>query len=101
SNVYAGGDFTTAGDSAATNIEKWDGSSWMALGSGMDSCVRALAVSGSDLYAGGGFTMARGSAANYIDRKNGGWGWALGSEVGRGVAVFALAVSGSVLYAGG
>ncbi len=35
SDVYAGGYFTTAGGSAATNIAKWNGSTWSALGSGM------------------------------------------------------------------
>src|ERR1051325_1066319 len=49
----AGGDFTTAGGSTATYIAKWNGSSWSALGSGMNSNVTALAVSGSELYAGG------------------------------------------------
>ena len=57
-----------------TNIAKWNGSSWSALGSGMgrgDIGVIALAVSGSDLYAGGYFTTAGGSAANYIAKWNG------------------------------
>ena len=31
--VYAGGNFATAGGSAAKNVAKWDGSSWSALGS--------------------------------------------------------------------
>ena len=67
-----GADFTTAGGSAANNIAKWNGSSWSALGSGMDGdCVYALAVSGSDLYAGGYFTTAGGTAANYIAKWNG------------------------------
>src|SRR5439155_17091674 len=45
-----------------------DGSSWTALGSGMNGGVGALAVSGSDLYAGGGFTTAGGKASAYIAR---------------------------------
>ena len=36
SDLYAGGDFTTAGGSAANYIAKWNGSSWSALGSGMN-----------------------------------------------------------------
>ena len=35
STLYAGGDFTTAGGSAANYIAQWDGSSWSALGSGI------------------------------------------------------------------
>ena len=33
--LYAGGNFTTAGGSAANYIAQWNGSSWSALGSGM------------------------------------------------------------------
>ena len=37
------------GGIAATNIAKWDGSSWSALGLGMGSSVNALVVSGGNL----------------------------------------------------
>jgi hypothetical protein len=43
SDVYAGGNFKTAGGGAATNIAKWNGSSWSALGSGMIGGFHALA----------------------------------------------------------
>ena len=107
--LYAGGYFTTAGGVAANHIAKWDGSSWTALGSGMNAEVRALTVfddgGGPALYAGGDFTTAGGVAANN-DR-----------EVGRleldgarqrdelGLSVQALTVfddgGGPALYAGG
>src|SRR5207249_6450146 len=45
-NFYIGGDFTIVGDVFANYVAKWNGSSWTALGSGMNSNVRALAVSG-------------------------------------------------------
>jgi hypothetical protein len=67
-NLYAGGSFTTAGGLTANYIAKWDGSSWTALGSGMDNVVAALAVSGSDLYAGGYFGTAGGKVSPYIAR---------------------------------
>ena len=97
--MYAGGDFTTAGGSAANRIAKWNGSSWSSLGSGMNDRVLALAVSGSDVYAGGLFTTAGGSAANSVAKWNGSNWSALGSGVNGFVG--ALAVSGSDLYAGG
>src|SRR5437764_12001412 len=46
-DLYAGGGFTTAGGIAATNIAKWDGTSWSALGSGMGNQVDALVVVGT------------------------------------------------------
>ena len=79
STLYAGGDFTTAGGNAANYIAQWNGSSWSALGSGMNGHVYALAVSGSTLYAGGYFTTAGGNAANYIAQWNGSSWSALGS----------------------
>ena len=61
--LFAGGYFTTAGGTAATNIAQWDGSSWSALGSGANNEVDALAVSGTNLYAGGYFTTAGGKVS--------------------------------------
>ena len=107
-NLYAGGYFTTAGDIAAANIAKWDGSSWSALGSGVNNPVYALAVSGSNLYAGGWFDTAGGTAANSIAKWNGSSWSALGSGIlapledpfGLGY-VYTLTVAGTNLYAGG
>ena len=64
-NLYAGGRFTNAGGVAATNIARWNGSEWSALGTGLSggNNVSALAVSGGILYAGGSFTRAGGIAA--------------------------------------
>ena len=70
------------------------------MGSGVDSEVRALAVSGSDLYVGGGFHLAGGSGASQIAKWNGSAWSALGS--GLNSVVYALAVSGTdLLYVGG
>src|SRR5205814_2242848 len=70
-NLYAGGGFTNAGGTAATNIAKWNGSSWSTLGSGMNGYVQALAVLGNDLYVGGGFSSAGGTPATNIAKWNG------------------------------
>jgi hypothetical protein len=99
-DLYAGGQFTMAGGTAANRIAKWNGSSWTALGSGItNGGVNALVVSGGELYAGGWFTKAGGGAANFITKWDGNSWVALGSGVS--AAVTALAVSGRDIYAGG
>jgi hypothetical protein len=105
--LYAGGQFTTASGMAANNVAKWNGTSWSAMGTGMDGSVQALTVfdngSGPALHAGGFFTTAGGVAANDIAKWNGTSWSALGSGMNDGV--FALTVfddgSGPALYAGG
>jgi hypothetical protein len=91
-----GGRFTIA-SAAATNIAKWDGTNWSALGLGVNGSVGALAISGSNVYAGGGFTMAGGIPANYVAKWDGHSWSALGAGLSGGV--YALAVSGGELYA--
>ena len=104
-NFYVGGAFIIGGHVQATNVAEWNGSSWSALGSGIDGSVSALAVSGTNLYAGGSFDAAGGVSATNIARWNGSSWSALGSGVGgdsSGGEVSALAFDGSVnLYAGG
>jgi hypothetical protein len=97
--IYIGGNFASVDNVPAQNIARWDGSSWAALGSGVDGPVTTLAISGTNLYAGGSFTTAGGSPTRHIARWDGS-GWAaLGDGVDGPVA--ALAVSGTNLYAGG
>jgi PKD repeat protein len=100
-NVYAGGYFTTAGGVGANYVAKWNGSSWSALGSGMNSSVSALAVDGSgNVYAGGQLTTAGGGTANRVAKWDGSNWSALGS--GMNYSVYALATDGSGnVYAGG
>ncbi len=105
--LYAGGEFTTAGGVSASRIAKWNGSSWSALGSGLNARVNALEVHGSGgtsaLFAAGEFTTAGGTSANFIARWNGSSWSALGS--GTSAVIFDLAIyddgSGRALYAGG
>jgi hypothetical protein len=98
-SLYAGGEFKMAGGVPASRIAEWNGSSWSALGSGVNYAVLALAASGPNLYAGGIFTSAGGVSANYVAQWNGSAWSALGS--GMDNDVYALAVSGGTLYAGG
>ncbi len=74
-DLVAGGLFTTAGGVSASNIARWNGSVWSALGSGINRDVYALAVlQNGDLVAGGRFDGAGGFAASRIARWNGsGW----------------------------
>jgi hypothetical protein len=70
SDLYAGGDFITAGGVSANYIAKWNGSSWNALGSGIGGAyhpyVTALALMGSNLYAGGDFSIAGGKVSPFV-----------------------------------
>lgn len=70
-NLYIGGEFNAVANVVASNIAKWDGTNWWALGSGVDGNVQALAISGSVLYAGGWFTTAGGVPANYVAKWDG------------------------------
>jgi len=117
--LYAGGDFFGAGGGTVNNIAKWDGSSWSALGGGMNigmnNVVRSLTVFDDDgpggpnrpaLYAGGQFTLAGGVTANKIAKWNPGtpgtpatWsGLSTGLDDG---IVNALTAFNGALYAGG
>ena len=100
--IYLGGTFTKMGGGAGTsanNIARWNGSSWAALGTGMDNSVFALTMWGGNLYAGGGFSTAGGVAANNIAKWNGASWSAL--SVGTDMTVYSLCVYNGDLYAGG
>ena len=60
--LYAGGAFTSAGGVQVNRIARWDGSTWAALGSGINDLVLALTVfddgGGPALFAGGRFNEA-------------------------------------------
>jgi hypothetical protein len=112
--LIAGGSFTTAGGNSAMSIARWDGTSWSALGlgleregSGLKASVSALANYNGYLIAGGIFTLAGGESANCVAQ----WDGSTWSPLGEGVQgswqagldpeVTALAVYDGVLYAGG
>ncbi|RKZ12892.1 hypothetical protein DRQ53_14155, partial [bacterium] len=69
--IYAGGKFTDAGGAPAANIAMWDGSTWSALGSGMDDIVFSVVAHGGDIYAGGDFSSAGGVPADHVARWDG------------------------------
>ncbi len=108
-NLYAGGNFTIAYNSGPTpitvnRVAKWDGSAWMALGSGVNNSVSALNWGGTALYAGGAFTTVTNPGpaalqANYIAK----WAGGVWSTLGSGMNSFVSALVGgdNKLYAGG
>jgi hypothetical protein len=64
--LYAGGWFTNAAGNPANHIAKWNGTTWSAIGTGMNSPVQALAIYNGQLYAGGSFTQASNAPISYI-----------------------------------
>ncbi|THB77364.1 MAG: hypothetical protein D3926_15645 [Desulfobacteraceae bacterium] len=123
--LYAGGSFTAAGDIPIKGVGRWNGTSWEALGSGLDCSpgfdppfpvIYAMTVfndgTGDALYVGGEFNRAGGMVVSGIARWDGtSWsspGTGVAASAGLGIShpvVEALAVfdngSGSALYAGG
>jgi uncharacterized repeat protein (TIGR03803 family) len=99
-NLYAGGVFRTAGGVNATDIAKWNGSTWSALGSGLiNYIVDALACdTNGNLFAGGDFETAGGSLC--IAEWNGSTWSALGTGMNDDVLSLAFDSFGN-LYAGG
>jgi len=109
-NLYVGGNFNNATNASGAPVPtryvaRWNGSSWSAVGAGMNNTVVTVAVAGSNLYAGGIFTTADGVSANRIARWDGLTWSALGSgtspDSGGGADVKALATWSTNLYAGG
>ena len=99
--LIAGGGFTVIGGVSANYIASWDGSSWSALGTGMNSAVYAFTFYNNRLIAGGGFTMAGGAPASRIASWNN-FSWSgVGSGLTGGGSVSALTVYNNKLIAGG
>ena len=84
-NLYAGGQFTTAGGISANNIAEWNGASWSALGTGLNSTwftnVNALAVYNNSLYSGGIFSTAGSLNVNNVASWNGSTWASLGAGI--------------------
>ncbi len=101
SDVYVGGDFTFAdGFNLVNHIARWDGTSWHALGDGVNNYVCDIAVAGADVYVGGAFTNA-GPGFTPISSPAG-----MASQwhsLGSGIcwSVNAIAVAGANVYVGG
>jgi trimeric autotransporter adhesin len=86
-----------------TNLARWDGQAWAALGSGVNHQVSALLAHEDLLYAGGTFTTAGGMSANKLAAWNGQTWSALGAGFSTGIldSVNALVIFEGQLHAGG
>jgi trimeric autotransporter adhesin len=100
-DLIVGGNFAMAGGGTVNNIARWNGSSWSALGSGMNGDVFALAaLPNGDLVAGGVFTTAGGGPANFIARWNG-FTWSpLGTGTNAVVQALAVLPNGDLIAGG-
>ena len=116
--LYVGGFFASAGGVTASNVAKWNGNTWSALGLGLTATpsgtasVSSFAVfddgTGPALYVGGLFSQAGATSVSNLAR----WDGTTWSDVGGGVSVSvyaawvsAMAVfddgSGPALFVGG
>jgi len=95
-SLYAGGQFNVGVNVGAA---RWNGSDWVALGSGLHNNVFSLAFYNDQLFAGGQFTVAGGGPANYLAFWNGSAWEAMASEPDNHVD--ALKVNADTLYIGG
>lgn len=97
-DLVAAGWFSSAGGTPASHIARWDGTSWSALGSGLNAFVRALTtLANGDLVAGGLFTNAGGVPADRVARWNGATWSALGTGIGNSVYSLASLPNGDLL----
>ena len=81
-DIYVAGDFTQAGNVAASNIAKWNRvtNQWSPLGAGADGTVYALTFGDGILFAGGAFDQAGGVTARDLAMWNGTAWTALGGN---------------------
>lgn len=108
--VYVGGNFATADGVTVNNITYWNGTTFVALGSGgtkgVNNSVFGITMDASgNLYVAGQFTQAGGGAAAAIAKLTPAGTWsALGTGLTGGAGVgfgLATALNGEDIYVGG
>ncbi len=108
-SLFAAGDFTQAGTTAANCIASWNGNQWTPLGTGCNNSVFTLYANRdvnsnySGVWAGGAFTTSNGTTTNHITRWTGGFSPLTDSSSQTGVNgnVFAIQAWGSELFMAG
>jgi hypothetical protein len=98
--VYIGGSFFRAGNvSNVGSITMWNGSTWSALGSGVNSTVSDIAITNDGVYVGGTFTTAGGVTVNRIGKWDGSTWKSLGTGLDGPVSI--IRVIGNDIYVTG
>jgi len=104
-DLVLGGDFEEIDGEPFRRVCRWDGSTFQALGGGVDGIgVRCLAVQGDDLIVGGGFDQAGEVDAHHIARWDGMTWSALGDGLYGGGGYYGawdLQVCGDQIFVGG
>lgn len=101
SDVYIGANFQQVGSVAASNVARWDGAQWHALGSGTDPNITAMAVDTTgNLYIAGEIFQAGGVPVQRLAHWNGSQWSAITTSVTGSVSALASGASGH-LYMGG
>ena len=91
-NLYASGQFDSAGGNPVNYVAEWNGTSWLALGAGAPMYgVYALTVYNGDLYDGGWFGVEDWNGSS----------WTTPGSGLAGGSIYALTVYNGNLYAGG
>jgi hypothetical protein len=106
--LYVGGDFEYLGrDLPATRVARFDGTTWSALGYGLDGSVTTLATKGNELWAVGSFSgsgVGAGGAPLIPARGVARWNGTRWSGVGGGIdgagSAIAIGVDGRVWVGG-
>ena len=101
-NLYVGGTFDQAGSIPASNLAKWTGSNWEAIG-GTDGTVMVIEAVSGGIYVGGLFSHAGAATANsiaYRDFQSATW-LALGSGVDDAVYAIEFEPASNSLFVGG
>lgn len=97
-SLYAAGLFETIDGIEASNVARWNGRSWSALGAGVNTEVNTVAaLPNGGVVLGGWFTLAGGAPAKRIAVWNGTSWSAPGGGVQEG-AVFSIAVLGQTEF---
>lgn len=101
-DLMAGGEFMLS----ASNIARWDGTAWRALGTGLGAPVIAavhacVALPNGDVVAAGDFTNAGGVITNHVARWDGSSWLPLGAGVDNVVYSLVLLGNGDLVVGGG